>query len=207
MSETCRNCYADGSTYCTGEGGDCWTPIVVDVLGNGFNLTNANDGVNFNNGYGTILRTAWTSAASDDALLVLDRNGNLTIDDASELFGNAAPQPPTTGTELKNGFRALAEFDKPANGGNADGVINASDAIFNSLRLWQDTNHNGISELLELRSLPSLGLASIDLDYKLSKFKDGNNNTFKYRAKIKDSSGAQMNRWMYDVFLDARRAQ
>jgi hypothetical protein len=132
--------------------------------------------------------------------LVVDRNGNVAIDDASELFGNAASQPAVSGGELRNGFRALREFDKPVNGGNGDGVINASDNIFGSLLLWQDLNHNGISELLELHSLPQLGLSAIDLDYKPSKRKDRNNNSFSYRAKVTDVHGNQIGRWLYDVF-------
>jgi hypothetical protein len=207
MSEGCISCYEQGGVYCTNDGGNCWTPIVVDVAGDGFNLTNATNGVNFDDGTGTLLRTAWTAVNSGDAWLVLDRNGNGTIDDATELFGNAAPQPPVSGTELKNGFRSLREFDKPQNGGNGDEAIDARDSIFGSLRLWQDWNHNGISEFSELHSLPQSGLAAIDLDYKLFKRRDGNNNTFRYRSKVTDIHGNQMGRWVYDVFLDARRAQ
>lgn len=206
MSETCRNCYGQGGTYCTEDGGNCWTPIVVDVLGNGFNLTNVTGGVNFNDGFGTILRTAWTNSGSDDAWLVLDRNGNGTIDDGTELFGNATPQPPPT-VDLRNGFTALNEFDKATNGGNQDGLISREDSIFTSLRLWQDIDHDGISSASELHSLPKLGIVSIDLEYKTSKYKDGNGNTFRFRAKLKDAQGVQLGRWAYDVFLAARRAE
>lgn len=205
MSETCASCYQQGGVYCNGEGGNCWTPIVVDVDGNGFNLTNATNGVNFNDGRGTLLRTAWTAANSDDSWLVLDRNGNGAIDDGTELFGNATPQPATT--ELHHGFRALNEYDRAENGGNGDGFISNLDSVFVSLRLWRDINHDGVSTASELYTLPSLGLASIDLNHKLSKYKDANGNTFKFRAKIKDSQGVDMGRWVYDVFLDARRAQ
>jgi hypothetical protein len=95
----------------------------------------------------------------------------------------------------------LLSLNKPENGGNSDRLIQETDAVFSSLQLWQDANHNGISEPSELHTLKEIGLKTLELDYKESKRTDRYGNRFRYRAKVKDNKNLQLGRWAWDVFL------
>src|SRR4029077_10279300 len=73
---------------------DCeCSPILVDVEGRGFHLTDIAHGVPFDlRGSGVKKQMAWTTPGSGDGFLALDRNGNHAIEDGTELFGNFTEQ-------------------------------------------------------------------------------------------------------------------
>jgi hypothetical protein len=192
----------DSGQCCCANNGVCESPIIIDISGNGYNLTNFENGVRFDlYPDGRKEQISWTRAGSDDAFLVLDRDYNGTIDNGKEMFGNFTPQG---ASDSPNGFIALAEYDKAGAGGNEDGIINDKDLIFWSLRLWQDVNHNGVSEQSELRTLSDLGIIAIHLDHKESKRKDRHGNVFRYRAKVDSARHLNVGRWAWDVFFVGR---
>ncbi|MEM0929729.1 MAG: calcium-binding protein, partial [Pseudomonadota bacterium] len=125
-----------------------WDPIVLDLDGDGYELTTQrNSGVHFEfDGDGFAEKTGWVRP--DDGFLVLDANANGIVDDSSEFFGD----------ETQGGFVELATHDL-----NADDVIDSSDAVFTDLSVWRDLNSDGVTDVGELLSLTDLGITSISL--------------------------------------------
>jgi hypothetical protein len=185
--------------FATVGGGPCCvnpgSPIIIDVDGSGYSLTSAENGVKFDffvDGYP--LQFAWIAPGSTNAWLVLDPNDG-PITTAKQMFGNLTPQPPSA---TPNGFLALAQYDV-----NGDGWIDASDPIWTSLRLWQDTNHNGVTDPGELHALDSLGVVGISVKYHTSPKTDQYGNQFRYISKMRIKEGTESKEVerIYDVIL------
>lgn len=185
----------------------CKSPIIIDVEGEGFHLTAAVNGVLFDiDGSGHPVQIAWTNSSFHNALLALPGKDGL-VHNGKELFGNFTPQP---ASPTPNGFAALAEYDKPENGGNGDGVIDQKDKVFARLRLWIDANHDGICQSSELHPLAEFGIYSLSLAYTESRRVDEFGNLFRYKAQVNpgeqkdrrdNNQAGDPGRWTYDVFL------
>lgn len=120
-------------------------PLVLDLAGNGFSTSGLQDTRRFDlNADG--IRDQISAPTGDDALLVLDRNGNGRIDDGRELFGDQ--------NGAANGFAELAKFDD-----NRDGQINPQDAVYSALRLMRFDSQGR----QHLQSLEQAGVAGIQL--------------------------------------------
>lgn len=128
---------------------DLGCPLIFDLDGDGVETLDIDNSNVYFNTQNTEFSTKTGWVSGDDGLLAIDKNGDGKITQQSELFG----------TEQTSGFDILANYDT-----NNDGIIDANDAQFNSLKLWQDANENGITDAGELKSLTEAGISSIKLN-------------------------------------------
>jgi hypothetical protein len=132
------------------------TPLALDLTGDGLQTTAAEHGVPFDLcGFGVKKQVGWI--APSDGLLVLDVNGDGVINDGTELFGSGTRL--ADGSTAADGFIALVALNS-----NPDGVIDANDAAFARLQVWQDANQDGVSDASELMALAALNIVSLALD-------------------------------------------
>ena len=146
-----------------------YDPLVLDLNNDGKYTKSLEDGTHFdfsNDGFAE--KTGWIS--EEDGFLVRDVNGDGIINDGSEFFGDKTVL--SNGNISTNGFAALADIDS-----NNDDVINSADRVFNELRVWVDSNGNGLSESEELHTLGELGISQINLKNTLTDYDDENGNT------------------------------
>jgi Ca2+-binding RTX toxin-like protein len=136
-------------------------PLTLDLDGDGLETMGIDPSSPIlfdHDGDGVATATGWIKP--DDAFLVLDRDGNGTIDNGTELFGDSTPVFDPVGTILgkaEDGFAALAQEDT-----NGDGKVDAEDARFHQLRIWQDLNGDGVSQANELRGLEEAGIIALN---------------------------------------------
>lgn len=178
-----------------GHGAD--SPIVINPGKGAYHLSGAEDPVLFDiSAIGHAFWIGWTAAGGDEAFLCLDRDGDGAITNGAEMFGNATPL--RNGQRASNGFIALAEYDD-----NHDGMIDHKDAVWDSLLLWTDRNHDGISQPSEIVKINNSSVLAIALDYHWTGRRDVSGNTFRFESTvwISNGKGQATARPVYDVFF------
>jgi hypothetical protein len=172
------------------------SPIIIRLSPGAYEMSGADAPVWFDiDADGVRERLTWTAAATDQAFLWLDRNGDRRVTDGSELFGTASPL--RSGAVAANGFEALAELDQ-----NGDGRVDANDPAWPSLRLWFDGDHDGVSLDREIRSVSASGIVSLEVAYRWTGRRDGEGNRFAYQGTARvERHGTITPRAIYDVFF------
>ena len=165
-------------------------PLALDLNGDGkIGTLPLARGVHFdmdNSGFAEKL--SWI--APEDGLLVNLADGATRVSNGSQLLGNETRLP--SGELAADGFEALAALDD-----NGDGKVDAQDAAFAHLRVWQDKNSDGIASADELFTLESLGIFSLATAYDASTWTDANG--VEHRGEgafaMKDAGGLMQTLW------------
>jgi iron-regulated protein frpA len=165
-------------------------PLSLDLNGDGkIGTLPLARGVHFdmdNSGFAEKL--SWI--APEDGLLVNLADGATRVSNGSQLLGNETRLP--SGELAADGFEALAALDD-----NGDGKVDAQDAAFAHLRVWQDKNSDGIASADELFTLESLGIFSLATAYDASTWTDANG--VEHRGEgafaMKDAGGLMQTLW------------
>ena len=127
-------------------------PIVIDLGGDGLSFQHGADAVAFDlDTDGVAEYTAWAGAG--DGVLVVDLDGSGAIENGREVLSEHFSEG-----GFSDSVAALASLDD-----NGDNVIDARDAAFAMLRVWDDLNEDGVSQAEELSSLDDLGIDAFHL--------------------------------------------
>ena len=172
--------------------GNPYSPIVIDAAHDGIRLTSRDRGVLFDlNADGIPEQVPWTREDSDDAFLAIDLNGNGTIDNGGELFGNFSPST-VPGINAANGFEALKRLQDQT---SPTEMLTPADPGWAVLLVWTDRNHNGYSEPDELVSATAAGFEWISLRYKESRRRDRHGNEFRQKGRAGFAGGITDTVW------------
>lgn len=199
VSTRCDGATADTGTqydtfYCLASSNDryeCTTPLVLAFDGAGARLGAGEATFAFTPG--RPVHTDWPTAATP--WLARDVDGNGRIDDGRELFGSDTRVGRGT---ARHGFEALAALDA-----NGDGVLDARDPAFGSLRVWRDANGDRASQPGELTTLAQERVSALDLHFSSAATCDRRGNCQRERSDFtwRDAAGTPRRGALVDVYL------
>lgn len=173
------------------------SPLVLDLDGDGVETLNMDSAFIYfdHGGDGFSERTGW--AGADDGILVRDLNNNGQVDNGSELFGDHTL---VNGVRAANGFEALKALDS-----NKDGKFSSTDSVWNTLKVWKDSNSDGKVDGDELLTMAQANVASVDLNYAdvASPNLDSNGNDHRQTSSYKTTGG--QTRAVSDVWFNVNR--
>jgi serine-aspartate repeat-containing protein C/D/E len=162
------------------------SPLAIDLNGDGVKTLSIDKGVEFDLlNTGNKNNVGWIS--SRDGLLAIDNDGNGQIDNGQELFGGG----------VGDGFAKLDSFDN-----NRDGLVDASDESFESLKIWRDGNSNGVTDRGELQALSVFGISSLNVEhiaYDKAAQLDKQGNVLGERGSVNTINGKSLD--MIDVYF------
>lgn len=116
---------------------------------------------------------------SPQVMFLTKPNSDGQVNGINELFGDNTRGP--DGQFAANGFAALAKHDSDRNG-----FITMGDEIFGHLRMWSDTNLDGLAVADELFTLDEMDIEAIDLSYDPNyKERDRHGNMILYKSIVK----------------------
>ena len=173
---------------------DVYSPLMIDMAGNGIKLSDPNKGMNFDLTGDGLEQKISCPLNSGTPFIALPNEIDGEINNINELFGNHTMGP--DGRKADNGFLALAKYDN-----NQDGLINNEDAIYKKLRLWDESNCDGIASDSELKTLEEAGVVEIDLLYHDIFKGDVYGNVSKQHSFVKTANGK---RSVFDVWFTER---
>jgi Ca2+-binding RTX toxin-like protein len=134
-------------------------PLIFDLTGEGIALQSLGDSHAFfdygNDGFRE--RTGWVGVGQ--GILVNDPGA-----------GNSITATNVIGAVGGSGFGELSTYDT-----NQDGLIDSGDAAFNALKIWIDSDGNGLSNESEIHSLPEIGISQISLESQATYSKNNGN--------------------------------
>jgi Ca2+-binding RTX toxin-like protein len=124
-------------------------PLIVDLDGDG-HATVVNKSVYFDfDADGSFAEAMYSWVAPHDGLIVFDQNGNGRADGGNEIFSAGGV----------NAWTQLRALDL-----NGDNRIDAADAAWSKMHVWQDRNADGYTQADEWFAMADLGATAINLN-------------------------------------------